>query len=180
MIQEVASDSTGLRENDCPCGRSKDFIIQMKKNCYYCRDGKDDDDEETIPEEKLLSDSDDDDDEKSLSRVCSICESDDQLMPRQNICWYCREQEFEEKIEELKKLLKAKDEIIQKLKTTATPSLRIVNYSDKSFAVYGDTKPFYQDFKFTCRGLWNQNLKEGPGWIFQNKFRPQVEAIINK
>lgn len=57
---------------------------------------------------------------------------------------------------------------------------RIVNYSDKAFAVYGDTKQFYQDFKFTCRGLWNQNLKDGPGWIFQNKFREQVESIITK
>ena len=52
-------------------------------------------------------------------------------------------------------------------------SIRIQNYSDKSFVVYGDTKEFKEVLK-KLGGKWNRNLSGGPGWIFPNNYRDDV------
>ena len=52
-------------------------------------------------------------------------------------------------------------------------SIRIQNYSDKSFVVYGDTKEFKEVLK-KLGGKWNRNLSDGPGWIFPNNYRDDV------
>ena len=42
------------------------------------------------------------------------------------------------------------------------------DYSDNSFVIYGETKPYKEEIK-ALGGKWNSNLKIGPGWIFSNK-----------
>ena len=55
--------------------------------------------------------------------------------------------------------------------------LNIVEYSEKSIAVIGDTKPFKDDLK-ALGGKWNSNLSCGPGWIFGTKSRDAVSDFI--
>jgi len=50
-------------------------------------------------------------------------------------------------------------------------------YSDKSFAVYGETKEYKETLK-SFGGKWNQNLKDGAGWIFPNSKRSQVNKWL--
>jgi hypothetical protein len=52
-------------------------------------------------------------------------------------------------------------------------SIRIQNYNDKSFAVFGDTKEFKEVLK-QLGGKWNRKLSGGPGWIFSNNYRDDV------
>ena len=52
-------------------------------------------------------------------------------------------------------------------------SIRIQNYNDKSFAVFGDTKEF-KDILKQLGGKWNRKLSGGPGWIFANNCRDNV------
>lgn len=53
----------------------------------------------------------------------------------------------------------------------------VPNYSDKSFAVYGNTQP-YEDTLRALGGRSNRNLRDGPGWIFSNtKYEPVVQFI---
>jgi hypothetical protein len=53
--------------------------------------------------------------------------------------------------------------------------MEAVYYTDKSIAVYGDTKPWAHNLK-TLGGKFNGNLKNGPGWIFS---RNKEEDIMN-
>lgn len=55
--------------------------------------------------------------------------------------------------------------------------LKIVNYSEKSFAVIGETKPFKDQMK-ELGGAWNRGLTCGAGWIFSNKARERVEKFL--
>ena len=55
--------------------------------------------------------------------------------------------------------------------------LKIVDYSEKSFAVIGDTKPVKEQLK-QLGGAWNRGLTCGAGWIFSNKARERVEEFI--
>lgn len=55
--------------------------------------------------------------------------------------------------------------------------LKIVDYSEKSFAVIGDTKPVKEQLK-QLGGSWNRGLTCGAGWIFSNKARERVECFI--
>jgi hypothetical protein len=61
--------------------------------------------------------------------------------------------------------------------TAATPAVNIVNYSEKSFAVTGDTKPLRHGLK-KLGGCFNGRLSCGAGWIFSNKKREAVEAFL--
>ena len=56
-------------------------------------------------------------------------------------------------------------------------SLTIVDYSDKAFAVIGDTKAVKDDLK-KLGGRFNGKLSCGAGWIFSNKMREAVEKFI--
>lgn len=57
-------------------------------------------------------------------------------------------------------------------------SLTIVDYSDKAFAVIGDTKSVKDDLK-KLGGRFNGKLSCGAGWIFSNKMREAVEKFIS-
>ena len=58
-----------------------------------------------------------------------------------------------------------------------TDGLQIVEYSEKAFAVIGNTKEYKDDLK-KLGGRFNARLSCGAGWIFSNKQREAVEAII--
>ena len=59
---------------------------------------------------------------------------------------------------------------------TLGPNLSLVEYSAKSVAVIGDTKPNKDALK-ELGGKWNSRLRCGPGWIFP---KTKVEEIIKK
>ncbi len=56
--------------------------------------------------------------------------------------------------------------------------VKIVDYSEKSFAVIGDTKPIKDDLK-KMGGRFNGRLTCGAGWIFSLKYKDLVTAYIN-
>lgn len=57
------------------------------------------------------------------------------------------------------------------------PAINIIDYSDKSFAVVGDTFPIRKELK-QMGGCFNKRLSCGAGWIFSNKSREAVEKYI--
>ena len=57
------------------------------------------------------------------------------------------------------------------------PIIRIVDYSERSFAVVGDTKPMKDAMK-KMGGTFNRRLKCGEGWIFSIAKREAVEKFI--
>ena len=57
------------------------------------------------------------------------------------------------------------------------PALNIVEYSEKAFAVVGDTFPVRKQLK-QLGGCFNKKLSCGAGWIFSNKSREVVAAFI--
>jgi hypothetical protein len=58
-------------------------------------------------------------------------------------------------------------------------SLRLVQYNEKSLAVYGDiTNPKHVAFLESLKGLHNAKLKEGPGYIFPLKHKEALEAYV--
>ena len=56
------------------------------------------------------------------------------------------------------------------------PNVSIVQYSEKSFVVKGDTRPIKEDLK-KLGGIW---FKKETGWLFSNKKREAVEKYINE
>ena len=58
------------------------------------------------------------------------------------------------------------------------PSINIIDYSDKAFAVVGDTKSVKEELK-KMGGRFNSKLSCGCGWIFSNKVRQEVERFIS-
>ena len=58
------------------------------------------------------------------------------------------------------------------------PAINIIDYSDKAFAVVGDTKSVKDDLK-KMGGRFNSKLSCGCGWIFSNKMRGEVERFIS-
>lgn len=62
--------------------------------------------------------------------------------------------------------------------TSATDAIvRIVEYSDKAIAVYGDTMHYSEKFK-EIGGYFNDKLHEGAGWIFSKKHEMEVRHFI--
>lgn len=55
--------------------------------------------------------------------------------------------------------------------------LRFVDYSEKAFVVYGDSRHLSEIFK-TRGGYFNTHLKEGAGWVFSKKRRKEIEDIV--
>ena len=76
--------------------------------------------------------------------------------------------------------------LVDELKSVNTKILRdvnasrvyLVNYTDKSVAVYGDTKPIKEELK-ALGGKYNKNLTGGPGWIFPKNKEKSVQRYIN-
>lgn len=55
--------------------------------------------------------------------------------------------------------------------------IKLVEYSERSFAIIGDTKPIKDALK-KMGGRYNPRLKCGAGWIFSNKSREQVAKYL--
>lgn len=58
-----------------------------------------------------------------------------------------------------------------------TPAVNIVDYSEKAFAVIGDTRPLKDLFK-KLGGKFNPRLSCGAGWIFSNRLRGEIQKRI--
>ena len=56
---------------------------------------------------------------------------------------------------------------------------KIVEYSEKAIAVYGETKPIKDKLK-ELGGRYNPNLKDGKGWIFSKAKREAVQQMISQ
>ncbi len=61
--------------------------------------------------------------------------------------------------------------------SAAPGSVEILDYSEKAFAVVGDTKPI-KDILKNLGGKWNSHLKCGAGWIFSKKYYLVVNKAI--
>ena len=64
------------------------------------------------------------------------------------------------------------------MKEEDKPSLTIVDYSEKAFAVIGNTRECKDELK-RLGGRFNGKLSCGAGWIFSNKARQAVEAFLD-
>lgn len=61
--------------------------------------------------------------------------------------------------------------------TSLLPSIRLVDYSEKAFAVYGDTKPYAEIFK-KKGGYFNAHLRDGAGWVFSKKHENEIRVLL--
>lgn len=66
--------------------------------------------------------------------------------------------------------------VYEKVEVTAG-EINIVDYSEKAFAVIGDTKPI-KDLLGSLHGKFNKYLSCGPGWIFSKKRLAEVETAL--
>ena len=55
--------------------------------------------------------------------------------------------------------------------------IRIVDYSEKAIAVYGDTRSIRDQLK-ELGGKFNPRLKEGAGWIFSKKIENELRVFL--
>ena len=55
--------------------------------------------------------------------------------------------------------------------------VRVANYSEKSFCVFGDTYPLRKMLK-AAKLCYNPNLKCGPGWLGSNKRKESVLRLL--
>ena len=65
-------------------------------------------------------------------------------------------------------------------KTETAPiqrSIRLVDYSEKAVALYGDTKDFSEDLK-NLGGYFNPRLRGGVGWVFSKKRIPDLRGLL--
>lgn len=62
-------------------------------------------------------------------------------------------------------------------RTTEKPVLRFVDYSEKAFAIVGDTKAHKAQLK-KLGGRFNPKLKCGAGWIFSKKRGKEVATAL--
>lgn len=66
----------------------------------------------------------------------------------------------------------------EKIEVTST-ILKIQNYTEKSFILLGDTKPYKDKIK-ELGGSWNSKLKDGnKAWVFSLTKRKDVETWLN-
>lgn len=57
--------------------------------------------------------------------------------------------------------------------------MNIVNYSDKSFVITGNTKDFKDELK-ELGGRWNSKLTCGSGWVFSLTRKKELESWLEK
>lgn len=57
-------------------------------------------------------------------------------------------------------------------------SLKIEEYSEKSFVIRGDDTKKFKDTLKELGGKWNPSLKDGAGWIFSNTRKEQLEKFL--
>ena len=65
------------------------------------------------------------------------------------------------------------------MSSAAQASIRIVEYSEKAIAVYGETRLYAEQFK-KIGGYFNARLREGAGWVFSKKREPEVRNLLWK
>ena len=75
-----------------------------------------------------------------------------------------------------------KPEEVPALKLTDKKAIKALDiqlhqYTEKSFAITGDTKPLRNILK-QLKGAFNRNLSVGEGWIFSVKYLPEVKAAL--
>ena len=61
---------------------------------------------------------------------------------------------------------------------TTKKSLRLVDYSEKAVALFGDTKDFSEELK-RIGGYFNPRLRGGMGWIFPKKKKEELIALFS-
>lgn len=59
-------------------------------------------------------------------------------------------------------------------------SITIQDYSDRSIVVFGTDTKKYKDKLKEMGGKYNGNLSVGPGWIFSNKKKEEIENWYDK
>lgn len=57
--------------------------------------------------------------------------------------------------------------------------MEVQPYSEKSFAVYGDTKPWAGSLE-SIGGKFNGNLRDGPGWIFSKSRELELLSFVEQ
>lgn len=55
--------------------------------------------------------------------------------------------------------------------------IRLVDYSEKAIALYGDTKDYKDELK-NLGGYYNPRLRDGAGWIFSKKRIPALKKLL--
>lgn len=63
------------------------------------------------------------------------------------------------------------------VKTISVQGLELIDYSEKSFAIIGETKPIKETLK-TLGGTFNGRLSCGPGWIFSKSRIDTVKQTL--
>ena len=76
-----------------------------------------------------------------------------------------------------KKVAKASTEAVKEAQEGGN-GLSYVDYSDKAFAVTGETRPLAETLK-ELGGRFNARLSCGPGWIFSKKKEAEVRAALS-
>jgi len=61
--------------------------------------------------------------------------------------------------------------------TTAAPSLRLIDYSERAFALIGDTKKIREKLK-SMGGRFNARLSCGAGWVFSKKHEAEIRKAF--
>ena len=84
----------------------------------------------------------------------------------------CMEWMSEEEFNDVKLAMKEEEQ-----EAEGKPSINIIDYSARAFAVVGDTKAVKDELK-RMGGSFNSKLSCGAGWIFSNKKRAEVEKFI--
>lgn len=67
----------------------------------------------------------------------------------------------------------------QEVQSTTSGEIQLIDYSEKSFAVIGDTKPIKDKIK-ALGGRFNKFLTCGPGWIFSKSKLDEVVAALKE
>ena len=72
-----------------------------------------------------------------------------------------------------------KPKVKVEMKVNDKPSnIRVVDYSEKAIAVYGDTKQYRGELK-NMGGKFNFKLKDGAGWIFKASKKKEILTFFN-
>lgn len=58
-------------------------------------------------------------------------------------------------------------------------NITITDYSEKAIVVRGETRE-YRDALSSIGGKWNNNLRDGAGWIFPKTKRQEIERILSR
>lgn len=58
-------------------------------------------------------------------------------------------------------------------------NITIINYTEKSFVLVGDTKEYKDEIK-NIGGKWNPKLKDCKGWIFSKKHLNKVVKFLKE